>query len=44
MFAKSQLIGFDNMSTNLSKNELDEFKRSLFNKINATFNDQDNAR
>lgn len=32
------------MSTNLSKNELDEFKRSLFNKINATLNEKELER
>ena len=36
VFAKSQLIGFDT----LNRNELEEFKRSLLTKLNATFADQ----
>ncbi|CDW72099.1 bzip transcription factor family protein [Stylonychia lemnae] len=42
VFAKSQLIGYDNFTqVGIKKNELDEFKRNLINKINATLSDHE---
>eukprot|EP00347_Sterkiella_histriomuscorum_P023779 403333418 len=42
VFAKSQLLGYDSFcGVGIKKNELEEFKRSIINKINATFSDEE---
>lgn len=35
MFAKSSLLGYDPMNTNISRNDLETFQRNLLKKINS---------
>jgi hypothetical protein len=41
VFAKSSLIGFDNIgNSNVNKNDLEEFQRQLIHKINASLKNE----
>ena len=45
VFAKSSLLGFDNVNANVNKNDLEEFQRQLLKKIDSKLfkSEQDEA-